>query len=229
MAVEALSSYLSKGDDASYHDQVYDALAEALTEGVFPPGQSVSLRTLAGRLNVSPMPVREAVRRLIAEKALELQPSNKRLRVPSLSEDRLHQLAKARSWVEPELAAIAAVRATPELVDILKEEDDTLMVALSKGDVEGYMKANHAFHFQVYKAAHADLFYDMARTLWLQTGPFMRVVFNKLGTVQLPRDHHQELIGAFAARDAETARKAMAEDIEEGMDLMLEAVKFQAA
>ena len=204
---------------------VYDRLSQQLIQGQIPPLKSVSLRSLAKDLDVSPMPVREAVRRLIAEKALELQPSNKRLRVPELTEDRMTQLQKARQWVEPELTCLAAPHMTREMIRRLKDDDARLMQALTKGDVAGYMQANQDFHFTIYAQAGADLFHDMARTLWLQVGPFMRVVFGRLGTVHLPKDHHQDMIAAFEAGDADAARAAMSEDIGEGMGLMLQAIR----
>ena len=219
----------SPSSDDKVHDRVYEALAEALIQGRIPPSQSVSLRSLAAELNVSAMPVREAVRRLIAEKALELQPSNKRLRVPDLTEARLRQLLQAREWVEPELAFRAAGRLPREAIRRLREDDDALMTALAGGDVAGYMRANHDFHFTIYSHAGADLFHDMARTLWLQAGPFMRVVFGRLGTVSLPKDHHQDMIRALEAGDAEAARAAMAADIREGMELMLQAQILRTA
>ena len=206
------------------HDQVYETLAEALIQGRIQPSQSVSLRSLAAELHVSPMPVREAVRRLIAEKALELQPSNKRLRVPDLTEARLRQLLQAREWVEPELARRAAGRMSREAIQRLRQDDAALMTALGRGDVAGYMRANHDFHFTVYAHAGADLFYDMARTLWLQAGPFMRVVFGRLGTVSLPKDHHQDMIRALETGEADAAAQSMAADIREGMELMLQAM-----
>ena len=215
-------------NDIRAHTQVYDALSEDLIQGQIPPLKSLSLRSLAQRYGVSPMPVREAVRRLIAEKALELQPANKRLRVPNLSEHRVTQLIMARQWVEPELAYLAAKRMTRDGIKRLKEDDIKLMAALKTGDVSVYMQANHDFHFTIYRAADADLLCDMARMLWLQSGPFMRVVFGRLGTVQLPQDHHQDMIRAFEAGDADAVKASMAEDIREGMDLMFEAIRAQS-
>ncbi|HVZ30223.1 MAG TPA: GntR family transcriptional regulator [Asticcacaulis sp.] len=211
--------------DGRAHAQVYESLSEDLIQGQIPPLKPVSLRSLAQRYGVSPMPVREAVRRLIAERALELQPSNKRLRVPDLTEHRLTQLMTARQWVEPELARLATPHMTREVVKRLKDDDDKLMNALAKGDVTTYMQANHDFHFSIYRLADADLFYDMARTLWLQAGPFMRVVFGRLGTVHLPKDHHQDMIAAFERKDAEAVQASMAADVHEGMELMLEAIR----
>ena len=50
-------------DSTAVHDQVYDAIRQALITGKIAPGVGVSLRSLAAELGVSPMPVRDAVRR----------------------------------------------------------------------------------------------------------------------------------------------------------------------
>jgi DNA-binding GntR family transcriptional regulator len=217
-----------KRDQASAHDKVYATLSNSLIQGQIPPGKSIPLRTLAAEMNVSPMPVREAVRRLIAQKALELQPFNKRLRVPSINENRIRQLMLARQWIEPELAYLSARSMTPKLIAKLKETDAKLLEAIDKGDVDGYMACNHAFHFTIYAAAGADLFLDMARTIWLQTGPFMRVVFSRLEHVEVGEDHHQELIKAYERGDADAARQQMTADVREGMDMMLDALRLES-
>ena len=206
------------------HDQVYDALRLALITGKIAPGRGVSLRSLAAELGVSPMPVRDAVRRLSAERALTINPANKRLSVPSLTSERLAQLQKARLWIEPELAALAAVKASPILIQTLGQIDEALGIGVQTGDVDQYMAANHAFHFTLYEAAGADVLLSIAGGLWLQIGPFMRVVFGRLGTAGLGADWHVEALEGLKTGNAEKVRNAMAADILQGMDGMREAV-----
>lgn len=212
-------------DSTAVHDQVYDAIRQALITGRIAPGVGVSLRSLAAELGVSPMPVRDAVRRLAAERALAINPANKRLSVPSLTADRLEQLSQARLWIEPELAARAAPLADAALIKTLQAIDARLDASLAAGDVDGYMTANHAFHFAIYQRSGAEVLLSMAGGLWLQVGPFMRVVFGRVGTGSLPTDHHAEAIAALKARDAEGARRAIAADLFEGMDKMRAAVE----
>jgi DNA-binding GntR family transcriptional regulator len=212
-------------DSTAVHDQVYSKLRDALITGRIAPGRGVSLRSLASELGVSPMPVRDAVRRLVAERALEINPANKRLFVPSLTAARLDQLAQARGWIEPELAARAAMLSDPALVLALQGIDDDLNDALRVGDVDRYMTANHAFHFTLYERSGADVLLNIAGALWLQIGPFMRVVFGRLGTVSLPADYHVEAIGALRARDPDAARRAIAADLNEGLEAMRAAVE----
>ena len=61
---------------ATLHEGVYGQICAALMDGRLRPGQRISLRKLAVAMNTSPMPVREAVRRLEANHVLELRPGN---------------------------------------------------------------------------------------------------------------------------------------------------------
>jgi DNA-binding GntR family transcriptional regulator len=212
-------------DNPAVHDQIYQSIRQALITGRIAPGVGVSLRSLAAELGVSPMPVRDAVRRLVAERALAINPANKRLSVPSLTAGRLEQLSLARLWIEPELAARAAPNVDAALVKRLRELDAAVDDALKLGDVDAYMSANHDFHFAIYARAEAEVLLAMAGGLWLQIGPFMRVVFGRVGADGLVADRHVEAVEALKVQDAEGARRAIAADLSEGMDKMRAAVE----
>jgi DNA-binding GntR family transcriptional regulator len=212
-------------DNPAVHDQIYQSIRQAVITGRIAPGVGVSLRSLAAELGVSPMPVRDAVRRLVAERALAINPANKRLSVPSLTAGRLEQLSLARLWIEPELAARAAPNVDAALVKRLRELDAAVDDALKLGDVDAYMSANHDFHFAIYARAEAEVLLAMAGGLWLQIGPFMRVVFGRVGADGLVADRHVEAVEALKVQDAEGARRAIAADLSEGMDKMRAAVE----
>src|SRR5262245_21693254 len=55
------------------NDQVYRDLRNLIMSGRLAPGQTITIRTLAGAIGVSPMPVRGALHRLLTEGALELR------------------------------------------------------------------------------------------------------------------------------------------------------------
>ena len=57
-------------DQSSLRESAYKALRDTFTRGEFAPGDVLSLRRLADQLGTSITPVREAVRRLVAEGAL---------------------------------------------------------------------------------------------------------------------------------------------------------------
>ena len=105
--------------------RVYGALARGLMAGMFKPGEAVTLRTLAKRLGTSAMPVREAVSRLIAERALVLLP-NRSVIVPRMSRARFTELTETRQILEGMVAEAACARATPALLRKLTEINDAM-------------------------------------------------------------------------------------------------------
>jgi len=59
-------------DRQTLGERAYARLADLLISGRLAPGEKLSLRAAADVLGVSIMPVREAVSRLVADKALEV-------------------------------------------------------------------------------------------------------------------------------------------------------------
>jgi DNA-binding GntR family transcriptional regulator len=77
------------------HEVIYRNIRDRVLFGDFVPGQSVTIQGLVDRFEGSITPVREAIRRLIAEGALEFQ-GNRRISVPRLDENRFSELEYAR-------------------------------------------------------------------------------------------------------------------------------------
>jgi DNA-binding GntR family transcriptional regulator len=86
-------------------DRVYDHVRQLRISGRLAPGDRLSLRPLADVLGVSMMPVREAVSRLVTDRALEVVP-NRAIRVPVMSNTQFAQLARIRIEVEGFAAAL---------------------------------------------------------------------------------------------------------------------------
>jgi DNA-binding GntR family transcriptional regulator len=87
------------------------------------------------------------------------------------------------------------------------------------GDVIAYMEGNFAFHFNIYRANGRATLNRLIETLWLQFGPFMRVVYGRYGTANLV-DQHRLALDAIEAGDAGSLRAAIAGDIADGMGLV---------
>jgi DNA-binding GntR family transcriptional regulator len=200
------------------HDRVYAALRAAIMTGRVVPGRGVTLRGLAAELGTSPMPVREAIRRLSAERALEVR-ANRRVYVPTMTRERCEDIRAARLLLEPVLAERALAGIDARRLSAIRAEDDAVGAALAAGDVETYMAANRTFHFLIYDAMPAPVMRPLVESLWLQFGPFMRIVHARLGP-SVAVDHHEEAIAAIAAGEADALKRAIADDIRAGMALI---------
>src|SRR3546814_15849232 len=97
------------GPRQTLHAHAYEQIKEALIEGVYRAGQKVTNRALAAALGTSVMPVREALRQLAAEGALDILP-NRTVQVPVLTRERLLEITSIRTRLEGLAAAKAAMR-----------------------------------------------------------------------------------------------------------------------
>jgi DNA-binding GntR family transcriptional regulator len=205
-------------DSILLHNSVYDELCWRVNTGRITPGVPLSTRGLALELGVSQMPVREALSRLAAERAIEIR-SKRRITVPPMTPARFDDLLRCRLLLEPEAARQALDHIDKPRLKLLREIDSRMDVALRTGDVNAYMEGNYNFHFELYRAQRLDTLNQLIETLWLQFGPYMRVVYGRFGTAQLVDQHHVAL-DAIEAGDRAALGQAIHRDIEDGMGLI---------
>ncbi len=159
-------------DRQTLGERAYVQLADLLISGRLAPGEKLSLRAAADVLGVSIMPVREAVSRLVADKALEVTP-NRAVRVPLLSAEQFRDLTEVRIAIEGHAAERAArQRDKNDLSSITRAE--AAMRAESDAatpDLPRAVELNKTFHFAVYDAAHSPILAEIIRALWLKAGP----------------------------------------------------------
>ncbi|SIS56019.1 transcriptional regulator, GntR family [Roseivivax lentus] len=198
------------------HERVYRQLRDMILFGALAPGQPVTIQGLTETLEAGMTPVREALRRLTAEGALDFQ-GNRRIAVPVLDARAVEELTLARLALEPELARRAALRIDADGIATLAEADSALDAAIAAGDITGYLTGNHHFHALLNGHADAPILTGLVDGLWLRFGPSLRVVCGRLGTQGLP-DRHKDLLAALGEGAAEAAADAMAEDVRQGME-----------
>ncbi len=210
------------GKKSPVHEQVYQTLKSQILFGDLVPGQPVTIQGLTDSLGVGMTPVREAIRRLISDGALVFQ-GNRRVSVPLVSDSDIAQMIFARKSIESELSRLATANLKPSDIDALERLDQRLDRMIADGDVSGYLQLNYAFHEALYAHANAPILRELAERLWLRFGPSLRVVSGRFGTQSLP-DRHKDIIAALRKGDAEKAALATAQDIEQGMELMIGAL-----
>lgn len=182
------------------------------------PGQALTLRGIGQEFGVSMTPVREALRRLVAEGALSLSTSG-RVTTPELTNERIEELAALRALLEPELSSRALPRAHIALIERLETINATIATVIAKRDAVGYIRTNLEFHRTLYLRAQAPAMLAMAETVWLQLGPTMRALYGKLRRTEPPRNHRL-IIAALRAGDEPGLRLAVRTDVTAGLKML---------
>ena len=204
------------------HQKVYRQMRDLILFGEMAPGQAVTIQGLVAQLGAGMTPVREAIRRLTSEGALEFQ-GNRRVSVPVLTAENISELIFARQAIESQLTVRATERVTADDIEELTNIDTRLDEAIDSGDVRSYLEQNYRFHKKLYTIAEAPILAQLSDGLWLRYGPSLRVVCGRLGTQNLP-DQHKETLVAMRAGDADAAARAIREDVIQGMEQIRQAM-----
>ena len=197
------------------HERLYRSLRQQVMHGELSPGQSLTLRGLAKQYGVSMTPAREAVRRLAAEGAFTISSSG-RISTPELSPERIEELAAIRALLEPEMASRALPRAHFALIDRLAAINALNGEAVMNQDAVAYVRTNLEFHRTLYLRAQTPAMLAMIETVWLQLGPTMRVLYQKMRRRELPQ-HHRLILAALRAGDEPGLRLAVRTDVTQGL------------
>ncbi|MNO53872.1 HTH-type transcriptional regulator McbR [compost metagenome] len=192
--------------------QLYLELRQALLSGRFRPGERLKIRDLAEQWGTSPMPVRAALQRLVAEGALEGEPQRS-LRVPEMTRERFLQILQVRQSLE----GLAVEEAVPRLSDAdlaeLRDCSAQMESALERRDVQAYLIDNSRFHLALYRASGNPVLLRLIEALWLQVGPFFNRLFTEADLSLRLNDFHENALEAMQRRDARAARRAIEQDL----------------
>jgi DNA-binding GntR family transcriptional regulator len=212
-------------ETATLQDQVYREIKRQIMSGAYKPGQTLSMQTVADALHTSTMPVREAMRRLTAEHAVEIRPK-RAIRIPLMSRSRFSEIADIRVALEGLAAAYAARNITAAEIAALERILAASERAREAADVRGYLAQNQAFHFTIYGAARSLILLPIIETLWVQTGPVLGL-YTEQG-LEIGAEYHGLVIRRLRARDGRGARTALVKDIGIGMQHFLDTATFDA-
>lgn len=200
---------------AAAHERVYRVLRQQVMHGELAPGHHLTLRGIGAAFGVSMTPAREAVRRLVAEGALMLSSSG-RISTPELTPERIEELAAIRALLEPEMAARALPRAHFALIDRLAAINAANAEAVLKQDAVAYVRTNLEFHRTLYLRAQTPAMLALCETVWLQLGPTMRSLYQRLRRREPPQ-HHRIILAALRAGDEPGLRLAVRTDVTQGL------------
>jgi DNA-binding GntR family transcriptional regulator len=201
-------------------DRVYHQIRELILNGDIEPGQTITIQNLSAAFQVSAMPVREALRRLVAEQALTVV-SGRSVGIPALTRDRLADLRRVRREVEPLAAAWAAQHMGPAALRRIGILIDRMQVAADQQDGRHFVPANHDFHFTIYRSAESPALLSIIESLWLQIGPYFHVL-RASDNWHSANSAHRMIVEALRRRDGREAAAALYRDIEEAAEALEE-------
>jgi DNA-binding GntR family transcriptional regulator len=202
------------------HDRVYLEIRRAIMSGKIQPGSVVTIRNLAAALDTSTMPVRDALRRLVAERVVQLD-SNRSYRLQALTASEFDEILRIRLMLEGMLAERAAPAVTSDDIAHLERLQD--QIELNAHNRTNFLELNQEFHFRFYAVANQPVTLNIVESLWLQAGPRLNNYLIRHGG-RAALKHHRALLKALRKWDGKAARAAIEADLMDAGRVILDSL-----
>jgi DNA-binding GntR family transcriptional regulator len=126
-------------------DLAYDKIREQIIDGTFQPGIRLVLDRLARELDMSTLPVREAIRRLEAEGYVQFR-QNVGATVSALDAESFVEALETFAVLESAATAQAATHLTAGDLEQARSLNEAMAIALGKLDRTSYASLHDEFH-----------------------------------------------------------------------------------
>lgn len=130
-----------------------DLIRRAIVNGTLAPGETIGVRDLARRINVSPTPVREALIQLCAVGLVEFHPG--RVSIASATSSALQDAFELREALEGMAARLAALRRTDAEANEIMDLAVRSQQAAANENSDEFRRLDFLFHRAIGKAAHS--------------------------------------------------------------------------
>jgi DNA-binding GntR family transcriptional regulator len=203
-----------KIDRRLLHERVLERLREAIMNGELKPGEFIRQQHIAEQFGVSQMPVREALKKLVAEGLVE-DIRYRGVRVVQYTLKDIADLFALRSFLEGRTANAAASLITKAELEQLSTLGNEMESAVASGEIATYRQFNRQFHETIYRASKSYFLIQILDKLWssyptMLPGNFPQTVDNPIPfREERDQTEHRAIVAAMAKRDPEAAERLM--------------------
>ena len=216
-----------KVNTATLAQQVYAHLRANILDNTYPAGSALPEEALAAKLNVSRVPVREALRRLAAEGLVVIKP-RQGATVAELTSKQFLDAYQVREALEVLAVRLATPRLTAEDLERLDALQQAMQVAADAGNASDFFVANARFHgFLVDKADNGDL-KSIYESLIDRMRRYRNPSLDLRGGMTTSIEEHAAILAAIRAGNADEAGHLIARHIHVPQGLLEEELGREA-
>jgi DNA-binding GntR family transcriptional regulator len=197
----------------SKSQSVFEQLRQAIWNGDLQPGTALREAHIAKQLNVSQVPVREALLQL-EHLGLVVRVPDRGTTVTKLTRTEIEQMINVRRHLEEMAFLLAASNLTPAVIAELKGHLKNMRTYVEQGDHFSVAEEDFAFHRTVWKAAHNEVLEKTLERLCIAVYAFVSLKRHAAGdTMKAQVVEHKRLLDALMTRDKRIIKAGVAEHI----------------
>ncbi|WP_263721313.1 GntR family transcriptional regulator [Albidovulum sediminicola] len=197
-------------------EEIVDRIFEAVIDQRLPPGMKLSEAALCEAFGVGRMRIRQSLLLLSSREVVELQP-NRGAFVASPSAEQAREVFETRLMIEPNVARLAAERATPAHLELLARHLELEAEALRNNRRRDSIRLSGQFHVHLADVAGNGVALRMVKELVTRTSLIIGI-FGSGGVSNCRDEDHGEILEALRTRDSNRAAQLMASHLEHIQD-----------
>ena len=205
---------------------VHEALRAEILVGTLGFGQQLLQDEIAARFEVSRIPVREALQKLVAEGLVELRPHRKAI-VRKYSATEIEDIFLIRSILEPKAGALACRRLTDVDLAAMRNALDGMDRLGDPPDFVRYLGLNRDFHMTIYRAAGSPGLTGLLEHYLDQSTRFIHLYLAATHTFAKAHTEHVEIYRACERRDPDVVERVLLDHVRQTVALLNESA-FQS-
>jgi DNA-binding GntR family transcriptional regulator len=212
----------------SLGEHVFENLRQAIIRGDVAPGDRLVESRLAGVLEISRTPVREAIHKLEREGLLRKLPHGG-FTVVHLSREDIEETFGIRCVLESYAARLVALNHSEEDLMPLEEKIREFHACLAKGLLEELPRINTEFHNLFYALSRSPKLIKLINDLRDQIFRFRRILLKMDNMARTSNEDHRNMLEAIRQRDADRVEKLVKEHIARGKKIVLKALEDRSS
>ncbi len=205
------------------YEQIAEQIEQLILNGELRSGDRLPTeRELAEQFQASRTAVREAMKTLAQKGLVDMRPGRGTIVIDGTSKAMRHSLGlmmkvgqagsstnlvEVREILEPEIAALAAMRAGEE--DITAMQESVMVMDASLDNADAYITADNNFHQALAKGTQNVLILALVDSIVYLLSEQRKQIFSVKGGPERGQIHHKRILEAVMRHDPEAARKAM--------------------
>ncbi len=183
---------------------VFNYLKEQIIHGKIPQGENINISELSKELNMSAIPIREALQKLSSFGLVIYEP-HKGVTVSSFTREKIVEVLSIRALLEGYSCTTAVPYINDEILEKLTEMHKQMKKLQKIMDTENYAIIDKEFHRLIYKSCPFPMLYDMIFNLW-DGYIWTKSIFSFFPEKMLISiKEHQEIINAIKNNDSDRA------------------------
>jgi DNA-binding GntR family transcriptional regulator len=197
----------------------YENIKAAIVQGEYKPGEKLVVGTIARKLGVSNIPVREALKKLESEGLVQNTPHlSPVVAVPDFKNHA--EIFATRQLLEGQVTLLAAQNMPPKILKKLKKILEEMKRACDTDAIK-VADLNHQFHDLIFASCGNAILYKLIQQLW-PICPRAKFIFPLVPSmIPVSVKEHEEIYSLLEARDPEGAKQAFLKHKQSCYDLLM--------